>query len=397
MRNLVAMPLRTLPAAALVAVSWAGSWALLCAVLPATPVAAQAGADSASFIIRIGSDTLAVERYVRTADRLVAEAVQRSPSTMLHRLEMSLSPAGGVTRTEWTIRQPGAAEPTLHRVITFQGDSAVVETTQGGTTRAQRVRAPGAIPVINPFYSPYELAFRRLGGDATATVTLLGGAATVDIPLARAAGDTITLTNQFGEPMRATVDAAGNLRRLSTPAFTTVERTGWLDLDAVAREFAERDATGRGLGPLSPRHAYRARVGDANLWVDYSRPSARGRPIWGGLVPWDAVWRMGADMAAHFATDRRLQVGELTLEPGTYTLFLLPAEAGWSLIVNRATGIGGLDHDPAQDVGRTALEVRPAAEPAEQFTIVVPSSADGARLEVRWADRIGSAPLRVLP
>jgi hypothetical protein len=261
----------------------------------------------------------------------------------------------------------------------------------------QRVRAPGAIPVINPLYSPYELALGRLGGSQQATVTLLGGASPVEIPLARAGGDTVTLTNQFGEPMRARVDAAGNLLELATPAFTTVQRVGWIDLDAMVRDFAARDESGRGLGPLSPRETYRARVGDANIWVDYSRPAARGRPIWGGLVPWGDVWRMGANEAAHLATDRRIQLGELTLEPGTYTLFLLPAEDGWTLIVNRATGISGLERDAAQDIGSTPLTVGPAPEPAEQFTLAVRSADDGVRLEVRWADRIGSAPVRVVP
>jgi hypothetical protein len=372
---------------------------LLCAVLTALaalPAAAQTRPDSAAFIIRLGNDTLAVERYVRTADRLVAEAVQRSPNTMVHRVEMELAD-GAVTRTEWTVRSPGAAEPALHRVITFGADSAVLQTTQGGTTRSQRVRAPGAIPVINPLYSPYELALGRLGGSQQATVTLLGGASPVEIPLARAGGDTVTLTNQFGEPMRARVDAAGNLLELATPAFTTVQRVGWIDLDAMVRDFAARDESGRGLGPLSPRETYRARVGDANIWVDYSRPAARGRPIWGGLVPWGDVWRMGANEAAHLATDRRIQLGELTLEPGTYTLFLLPAEDGWTLIVNRATGISGLERDAAQDIGSTPLTVGPAPEPAEQFTLAVRSADDGVRLEVRWADRIGSAPVRVVP
>jgi hypothetical protein len=366
------------------------------AVLSSVPAAAQSGADSAAFIIRLGHDTVAVERYVRTADRLVAEAVQRSPATTVHRIDMTLS-GGAVTRTEWTVSQPGSRDFVMRRLITFAGDSAAIETTQAGSTRAQRVFAGGAIPVITPFFSPYELAIRRLGGAASATVTMLGGAATVDIPFARAGGDTITLTNQFGEPMRAVVDGAGNLVALSTPAYTTVERVGWVDLDALVRDFANRDATGRGMGALSPREAYRTHVGGANIWVDYSRPGARGRPIWGGLVPWGEVWRMGANDAAHLATDRRIRVGDLTLEPGTYTLFLQPAQDRWTLIVNHETGISGLARNPAHDVGSTALTVSDAPAHAEQFTIAVVDGQDGGRLEVRWADRLGTAPVIVVP
>jgi hypothetical protein len=383
--------------ASLAAFTAAGAACAACAA----PAAAQAGADSAAFVIRLGTDTTAIERYVRTADRLVAEAVQRSPSTTRHRLALSLAPDGSVTRAEWTVQPAAAAEPSLHRVITFDGDSATVETTQGGSTRSQRVGAAGAIPVMMPFYSPYELAVRRYvgSGRASLVVPLLGGMSVVEVPVSRVAADTIALTNQFGEPMRAAHDAAGNIVRLQTPAFVSVERTAWLDLDRLVADFAQRDAQGRGLGPLSPRSTYRASIGGASVWVDYSRPAARGRPVWGGLVPWGEVWRMGANEAAHIATDRRLRVGDLTIEPGTYTLFLLPAQDGWSLIVNRGTNMSGLERDEAQDVGRTAMTVETMTSPAEQFTIAVQQGAgtEPARLEVRWADRRGWVPLRTEP
>jgi hypothetical protein len=372
---------------------------LLAAIIWAGPVSGQTMPDSAAFLIRLGTDTTAVERYVRTADRIVAEAVQRSPATTVHRLELALGADGGVTRAEWTVSPAAAAQPSLHRVITFTGDSAVIETTQGGATRMQRVAAAGAVPVMLPFYSPFELAVRRFvnGGAGSATARVLGGAAVVEIPLSRAGGDTVALTNQFGEPMRAVHDGAGNIVHLRTPAFVSVERTRWVDMDALVRDFAARDATGRGMGPLSPREAYRVNVGGANVWIDYSRPAARGRPVWGALVPLDQVWRMGANDAAHLSTDRALHVGDLVIEPGTYTLFLEPSATAWQLIVNRGTNISGLGRDDSLDVGRTAMTVEPAASPAEQFTIEVQRQQDGTRLEVRWADRRGWVPLRPAP
>jgi hypothetical protein len=90
-------------------------------------------------------------------------------------------------------------------------------------------------------------------------------------------------------------------------------------------------------------------------------------------------------------------VGDLTLEPGTYTLFLQPAQDRWTLIVNHETGISGLARDPAHDVGSTSLTVSTAATHAEQFTIAVVDGRDGGRLEVRWADRTGTAPVAVVP
>lgn len=379
--------LRTLAVAALA----------LAALQPAVrPLAAQAP-DSGSFIIRLGHDTTVIERYVRTADRLVAEAVQRSPSTVLHRLELRLDAQGQVVGGEWTARAPGAAEPSVRREFQFRGDSATVTTTQGGATRTQNVAARGAIPLAGPFYAPYELALMRgaRAGGARADIPLLPGGSVVTTPVQRVGGDTFSINNQFGEPMQAQLDGRGRLVRLWTPAFTTVERVGWLDLDRLAADFAERDRTGRGLGALSPRQTTRQRVGEANVWLDYSRPAMRGRPIWGALVPWGQVWRMGANDAAHLATDRTLQLGDITLEPGTYTLFLLPTEQAWTLIVSRATGISGLEHDPAHDVGRTVLRTETLAAPAESFTMQVAGSGDDARLAIQWDRTRATVPLRV--
>jgi hypothetical protein len=151
---------------------------------------------------------------------------------------------------------------------------------------------------------------------------------------------------------------------LHTPAYVTVERTRWLDLDRLTADFAARDAAGKGLGTLSPRSAARIRVGEANVWLDYSRPSLRGRPSWGGLVPFGEVWRLGANDATHLSTDRPLQLGTLALEPGTYTLFLLPEAADrWTLIVNRRTGMSGLDYTGGADVGRISMTVEMVQRP----------------------------------
>lgn len=366
---------------------------IVCASAPAD---AQQRADSAGFVIRLGNDTTAIERYVRTPERLVAEAVQRSPSTVVHRLEVELTPQRSARRSVYTITGPEGGTPLLTRTTTYEGDSATVQQ-QGATSRTMRVAVRDAVPISGPFYSPYETTIMRAvaGGAPRTTVQLHQGFATVDVAVERVGRDSVSLTNQFGEPMRAQVDASGRLLHLHTPAFATVERTGWLDLDAFTRDFAERDRTGRGMGPLSPRQTFRRQVGEATLWIDYGRPAMRGRPVWGALVPYGSVWRMGANDAAHFATDRAIDLGGLALEPGTYTLFLLPTADAWTLVVNRRTGVSGLDHDPAHDVGRIPLAPEPVQEPLEQFTIDLRGGEEGGTLSIGWDRMRATVPLRV--
>jgi len=372
---------------------------LLPSLLDATSLAAQAP-DSAAFIIRLGTDTTAVERYVRTAELLTAEAVQRSPNTLVHRLQLRLAPDGRIWSGEYEVRAPGATEPLSSRTFQYPagtGDSVIIQLNQGGTTRRVAVAGGAAIPVIGPFYLPYELALQRLvrAGQDTATVPLLTGTSLGATRIQRTAGDTLAITNQFNEPMRAWVDASGRLMGLQTPAYVSVERTRWLDLPSMAREFAARDAAGRGLGALSPRATLRTRAGEANVWLDYSRPGKRGRPVWGALVPYGEVWRLGANDAAHLSTDRTLQLGSLTVPPGTYTLFLQPAADAWTLIVNRRTGIGGLDYSQSADLGRVPMTVETLTQTVEQLTIGIAQNQGAPRLEISWGDRRGYVPVRV--
>jgi hypothetical protein len=362
-----------------------------------TAAVAQQRADSAAFIVRLGTDTTSVERYIRTPGQLIVEAVQRSPNTSVHRLVVDFNAGSNAQRAVYAVSMPGRDQPAARRVIEFRGDSAIITIEQGGQSRTQRVLAKNAVPMAGPFYSPYELAVIRAvaGNSMKSSVPLLAGSNLVDIPIERIGRDSVSLTNQFGEPMRAHIDARGRLLHLHTPAYTTVERISWVDLDRLVADFANRDATGKGMGMLSPRQSYRSNIGSANVWIDYSRPGMRGRPIWGALVPYGRVWRTGANDAAHIATDRTLEFAGLTLPAGTYTMFLLPTADDWTLIFNRQTGISGLERDSAQDVGQVKLTKETISTPAEWFTIAVEENNNTGRLVFSWDRTRAAVPFTV--
>jgi hypothetical protein len=117
-------------------------------------------------------------------------------------------------------------------------------------------------------------------------------------------------------------------------------------------------------------------TGPSRIAISYGQPHARGRRIEGGLIPLDTVWRFGANAATHLHTDVDMTLGDVRLEAGDYSLFVLYSRTGWQLIVNRRTGIWGSDYDRARDVGRIPLASRTLAEPEESLSIyLVPESA----------------------
>jgi hypothetical protein len=146
-------------------------------------------------------------------------------------------------------------------------------------------------------------------------------------------------------------------------------------------------------------------TGPSRIAITYGQPHARGRRIEGGLIPLDTVWRFGANAATALHTDVDMTLGDVRLEAGDYSLFVLYTRGGWQLVVNRRTGIWGSDYDRARDVARIPLTSRTLAEPEESLSIyLVPESARPAQgyaelrglLRIKWGRTELSTTWRVL-
>jgi len=110
--------------------------------------------------------------------------------------------------------------------------------------------------------------------------------------------------------------------------------------------------------------------GPARIAIDYGQPHLRGRNVIGmpGVVPWDSVWRTGANMSTQLTAEVDLTIGNAFIPRGIYTLFSLPTRTGWKLIVSKQVLQWGTDYDPSQDLARIDLRSRTLAEPLESLT-----------------------------
>src|SRR5450755_2290643 len=131
------------------------------------------------------------------------------------------------------------------------------------------------------------------------------------------------------------------------------------------------------------------------ITIDYSRPFAKGRKIIGGTVPFNQVWRTGANEATAFTTPIDLMVGDAKVPAGSYTLYSLPSENGWKLIINKQTGQWGTDYDQKQDLARVDMKVAKNATPTEQFTISLDKTGgSSATLKIDWASTTASVDVK---
>lgn len=360
--------------------------ALLAAgTLPAQPA-------PATFVYRLGTDTVAVESYTRTATALRGEVVQRSGAAIT-RLAYDLTLGRGGWPTAATLRrlQPDGATAAETR-FRITADSIVREVVFPDSVQRSAYAARRATVSWPTYvYGPTELlaaAGRRPRVDSVRALGLNGGLTTIGFTYGP--GDTLRLRGG-AYAMVVAYDADGRLQRVDGSGTTNkviATRSGdAVDLAALARRVAPT-------GVLSVREVARGAFGAGGIvLVDYGRPQVRGRSVWGGtLVPFDSVWRTGANDATHLFTTRTLTFGDLVVPPGMYTLWIQHTRTGTWLIVNRQVGQWGTSYTSAQDLGRTALTLAPAATPHETFTITVRAqgTARGA-LEFAWGDRVATA------
>ena len=145
---------------------------------------------------------------------------------------------------------------------------------------------------------------------------------------------------------------------------------------------------------LSPRDSVAVSVDDREISVAWGSPSIRGRPIFGGLVPWGEVWRTGANEATALRTEADLVVGGQPVPAGSYTLYTIPEPDGWTLIINRETEQWGTRYDSSLDLARVPMRVEAIADPVERFTILLASELSGSLVEVENARlRVGRIAL----
>ena len=137
--------------------------------------------------------------------------------------------------------------------------------------------------------------------------------------------------------------------------------------------------------PSPPAKATCDLGGGKTITVDYSSPRAKGRKVFGGLVPFGEVWRAGANEATTFVTTGDVMVGGTHVPAGSYTLFTIPDKDKWTLIVSKKTGEWGIPYPGAgDDFARVDMKASSTPAPVENFTIAFDKAASGCTLRMEW-------------
>lgn len=365
----------------------------LLAVAALVGMPAGAAAQAGGYLVTLGRDTIAAESFTTAAGVLRGSSVIRTPRTLLREYELTFDADGAPRLYRVVTRVPGGGA-VREETYEYSADSVVATIRRDTALRRIAIATKERpLPFSEDVIAPWATTLRRGSHD---TLTVLTAARAWRLPFNRR-GDTVQVPVVQWGTARFDVDGAGEVTAADLTGTTSgylIARIPPFDVRTLAGRFARED-TRSGLAKLSPRDTARATIAGARVLLDYGRPSVRGRQIFGAaVVPWEQVWRTGANEATQLITDADLLVGGAAVPAGTYSLWTLPAPDGWKLIINRQHGQWGTQYDSAQDLVRVPLAVTSLSAPVEVLTIRIVSAGPGATLVIDWANTRATAPIR---
>jgi hypothetical protein len=143
--------------------------------------------------------------------------------------------------------------------------------------------------------------------------------------------------------------------------------------------------------PLSPPARTSVTINGQKITIDYSAPSMRKRVIFGGLVPYDQVWRAGANDASMLHNNVDLEFKGVLVPKGEYSLFVLPDPQQWQLIINKQTGQLGLEYHQERDLGRVPMDLSRPPKPVETYKMTLTKTGGmQGQLKLAWENTVAT-------
>ncbi|HEV8504385.1 MAG TPA: DUF2911 domain-containing protein [Chitinophagaceae bacterium] len=277
-------------------------------------------------------------------------------------------------------------------VNVFNGDSMIYTATLSGKQLRRAVASKGIVFNVDPisffvfpyigFFAPSKL------GDTIFHCHLAFGECR-QFQVARTGKSELKVGSNALGKLKLFVDDRGRMQAIdaigsSINVVATVERDK-KNYDQYLDAMAKRRWAEKSFAPRTFRDTARLVVENKKIEVDYWRPYRRNRQIFGAVVPWDRVWRTGANNATQLRSDDDLEFDGNKLTSGKYSIWTYPTENGWQLIFNKKADTWGTEYDSTANSFRVPMTVEKTAAPVEILTIsLLPENNDTARLLIEW-------------
>ena len=368
----------------------------------------------------LGSDTISVENITRQGNTLTSDEVDRFPTVRIRHTVVDLNDDGSIRHLVMNISTP--SEPSSERdreVVADVADNKVhLSKTDSTGTVNRDFPTGGSIVVahVPQMYSLYEHYFGAAMKQAETSKLTTGSPVQmrqfyIDREFDRFPLGHATVTPREGGKVEvyhdwlsgtgeAIMDSGYNMLSYSGARTTYKVQVKRLatppDIKGIAERFEAKETEGGNVKSLSVRDTIRTQIGNTMFTIDYGRPLLRGRTLLGDVIPYDRVWRTGANAATQFTTSTPIKLAGMQIPAGTYTLFTAPHANGVDLIVNKQSGQWGTEYNGSLDLGKARVISEVAAATVEEFTIsIIPSDNRHGKLVFEWGSFRWIAPIEV--
>lgn len=347
--------------------------------------------DSGYIIYTLGKDTIEIAHYRLTGDDFIATVVQRANSNV-NKIKGKFFPNGELQYMEGYRYKPVIGKDSI-LLLTFRfyqkGDSTYFEEKSGNSIYRRKDSGRAMVNywpyvqmnVILANYAPKNV------GDSIVSNHIVGDLPPAKFVMKRIADRKLTAYSRVMGPFTLYLNEKGKVESLdATGSSYNVKGTivPRLNLDSIILSYARKEEKFGPFGWPNKSDSVQTVIGNSAIKINYTRPSMRGRVIFGEVVPWNRYWRTGANRATKITINHPLDFNGKMLPAGEYSIFTMPSQAGWTMMFNKEANIWGTDYNSAQDVLRVPMQVEQLKEPVELMTIEVVPTAKGGAINVIW-------------
>ncbi|MEP7318568.1 MAG: DUF2911 domain-containing protein [Panacibacter sp.] len=345
--------------------------------------------DSGYIIYTLAKDTIEITHYRLTGDDFTTTIVQRANSNV-NKLKGRFFPNGELQYMEGYRYKPVIGKDSL-LLLTFRlyqkGDSTYIEEKSGDKITEKKYAGRAMVSywpyvhmsVILANYVPKNVGDSIVGnhfGDPPAKFVVK-----------RISDRKLTANSRYMGPFTLYLNERGKVDSIDAIGSSyNVKGTivPHLNLDSVILLYAKREQQFGPFGWPNKSDSVQTDIGNTNIKINYSRPSMRGRVIFGEVVPWNRYWRTGANQATKITINHPLNFNGKILPAGEYSVFTMPSQVGWTIMFNKEANIWGTNYNPAYDILRVPMQAELLREPVELMTIEVVPTAMGGTINVIW-------------
>jgi Protein of unknown function (DUF2911) len=363
---------------------------------------------TSAYIFRLGKDTVAYEQFTRSKDFIEGDILSLYPRLSLNHFKLEIGPDNRVKGFESALSyfSEGKADaPFLQKSGSVEDTIVTQQAFRNGKVDSFFTSKFSVISGSVPFFDNNDvLGFEQMiryaslsDKDSIALNRFTNGP--MNSYVKKINKDTYE-SKVFFFPVHIKVNSDQQIVSLdatSSTIKTIATKIAPVNFNKLIQSFAQKEKATGFTGLVSPVDTFKTSFNSTDFQITYGRPYKRGREIFGNIVPWNSVWRLGANFATHFIASKDLRFGEFTLPAGRYTLWMIPRQGKDSceLIINKAVNIFGTQYQKAKDLVRLPVLTTSLTSPVEQLSIRILETNDGGEINIQWDNLQFSAAFKI--